>query len=161
MIFLTVGSQLPFDRLVRFADEWAQHHPDEEIVAQIGLSDYLPKNMVAKPELPPVEYDKLFQSAKYVIGHAGMGTIISALGHAKPLLIMPRRAAYGEHRNDHQLMTAKRFQSFDRITVAYDETELVDKLKQMEEILSERHSPQLPPEVSPQLLAKLKDFVSQ
>ena len=44
-----------------------------------------------------------------IVAHAGMGTILTALEIGKPLLVMPRRAALGEHRNDHQLATARRF----------------------------------------------------
>jgi hypothetical protein len=37
-----------------------------------------------------------------------MGTIISALGQGKPILVMPRRARLGEQRNDHQFATVQR-----------------------------------------------------
>ena len=32
-----------------------------------------------------------------MVGHAGMGTIITALQSAKPLLVLPRIGALGEH----------------------------------------------------------------
>jgi UDP-N-acetylglucosamine transferase subunit ALG13 len=53
-----------------------------------------------------------------------MGSIISALRYAKPIVVMPRRAAFGEHRNDHQSATVSRFASRAGIYVANDESQL-------------------------------------
>ena len=66
-----------------------------------------------------------------MIAHAGMGSIITALELGKPIMVMPRRASLGEHRNDHQVATAKRFAEQGRIMVAFNEKELVDKLDQL------------------------------
>ena len=35
-----------------------------------------------------------------IVAHAGMGTIISAMQHQKPIIIFPRIAALGEHRTN-------------------------------------------------------------
>ncbi len=59
------------------------------------------------------------QAATAIVAHAGMGTILTALEMGKPLLVMPRRAALGEHRNDHQLATASRFAELGRVKVAF------------------------------------------
>ena len=63
-------------------------------------------------------------SADAIIGHAGIGTIITALQLAKPLLVMPRQGALRETRNDHQLATARRFCNFPSVHVAQDEHDL-------------------------------------
>lgn len=58
---------------------------------------------------------------------------------------MPRRASLGEHRNDHQVATARRFAEQGRIMVAFDEQELVDKLDRLEFVASaERLSEEAP-----------------
>ena len=67
-----------------------------------------------------------------MISHAGMGSIITALELGKRIIVMPRRANLGEHRNDHQLATAKRLSEQGRIMVAFTEQELVDKLDQLQ-----------------------------
>jgi UDP-N-acetylglucosamine transferase subunit ALG13 len=64
------------------------------------------------------------KEAELVVAHAGMGSIITALRYQRPLLIMPRRAALGEHRNDHQVATAKWLIDRPGIEVAWDESEL-------------------------------------
>jgi UDP-N-acetylglucosamine transferase subunit ALG13 len=53
-----------------------------------------------------------------------MGSIISALRHGKPIVVMPRRAVLGEHRNEHQNATAARFADRPGIFVSSDEITL-------------------------------------
>jgi UDP-N-acetylglucosamine transferase subunit ALG13 len=52
----------------------------------------------------------------------------------KPLLVMPRRADLGEHRNDHQFATARRFRELNQIMVAMDEGELLAQLGQLSSV---------------------------
>ena len=132
-LFLTVGTQLPFDRLVQALDAWAGMHCHEDlaIFGQIGpvSSDgYRPQNFACMSFLEPEEFDRRFADATHIIAHAGMGTIISALVAEKPLLIMPRRARLGEQRNDHQLATVRQFKHRPGIWAVEDETGLASKL---------------------------------
>ncbi len=127
MIFLTVGTQLPFDRLVKAVDEWGESQ-ELEIIAQIGNSKYKPMNMKYKSFFDPQEMRELFNRTDLIVSHAGMGTIISALQKKKPILVMPREVAYDEHRNDHQLATAKSFFLKGYIKVAFSSDELKSQL---------------------------------
>lgn len=124
MILLAVGTQLPFDRLVRTVDSWAAASPTVAVVAQVGPSSYVPTSLRAHAFVPPAEFESLLQRASLVIAHCGMGSILSALSHGKPIIVMPRSAAKGEHRNDHQRATAQRFSRQPGVTVAWDEEEL-------------------------------------
>ncbi len=128
MIFVTVGAQLPFDRLVKTVDDWAEERNIPDVFAQTGKSSYHPKWIQAANFLPPDEYEKKIQAADFIVGHAGMGTIITAMEHSKPLIVMPRQAVLGEHRNEHQLATLKRFCSLQNIYAASDESELTQRL---------------------------------
>ena len=107
MIFVTVGTQLPFDRLINAVDTWASRNPDIEIIAQIGPTDIQPINMQYSSFLSPDKADEYFVQASLIVSHAGMGSILTALKYRKPILILPRRASLSEHRNDHQMATAK------------------------------------------------------
>jgi hypothetical protein len=49
-----------------------------------------------------------------------MGTILSAAELGKPLILMPRRAKFGEHRNDHQQDTALEMARLTNVTVVED-----------------------------------------
>ena len=123
MILVAVGTQFPFDRLVETVDQWAADGT-RDVVAQIGPSSYVPANIQAHSFLPPKEFQALLERADLVIAHCGMGSILSALSHGKPIIVMPRSAAKGEHRNDHQCATAQRFSDQPGVTVAWDEADL-------------------------------------
>lgn len=53
-----------------------------------------------------------------------MGSIISAMSLQKPIIIFPRKASLGEHRNDHQIATAKKMEELNYTYVAYDKEQL-------------------------------------
>lgn len=119
MILLTVGTQLPFDRLVEAVDRVA---PDltEPVIAQVGVSEYRCKNIEARKSLAPREFEELFSSCSKIISHAGIGTILNAQKLMKPILIVPRRASFGEHRNDHQLATCRSLRNRKGIYIVED-----------------------------------------
>ena len=129
MIFLTVGTQFPFDRLVKAVDDlFDRGLIHEQVVAQIGDSKYRPRNFEAVASLDKSAFDRNVEQASAIISHAGMGTITMALEHSKPLLAMPRRKKYGEVVNDHQVVLAIKFEALGHILLARDETELADKI---------------------------------
>jgi UDP-N-acetylglucosamine transferase subunit ALG13 len=132
MIFVTVGTQGPFDRLVRTVDEWAQKHNRTDVFAQIGPSQSRFQYVRAEQFIDPAHFRKHVESASLVIAHAGMGSIITALELGKKIVVMPRRASLGEQRNDHQIATARKFAQQGRIEVAFDECELMHKLDHLQ-----------------------------
>jgi len=155
MIFVTVGTQLPFDRLVRTVDAWSGK-TGAEVIAQIGPGEYVPRHMGWTRTLPADECNGRIRAARAVIAHAGMGSILTALQCGKPIVVMPRLASLGEHRNDHQVMTARHFQEQGRIRVAFDEAELV---QQLDEIATIKPTARITGTASPALIAALRQFV--
>jgi UDP-N-acetylglucosamine transferase subunit ALG13 len=127
MIFVTIGTQEPFDRLIKAIDKIAPQL-GEDVIVQTFKTDYEIKNMKVLDFIPPKDFETYFEKASLIVSHAGMGTIISALVKQKALIVMPRMVEYGEHRNDHQMSTARRFEALKYIEVAYNETELIEKL---------------------------------
>jgi UDP-N-acetylglucosamine transferase subunit ALG13 len=137
MIFITVGTQLPFDRLIKHVNEWnMQNANDIDIIAQVGNSDYKPSNMVVHKNIEPTLFEKNIIECDVLISHAGMGSILTALRMNKPIIIFPRRASLKEHRNDHQLATSKSFSDVEGIYVAYSENELFELLNRIDELKS-------------------------
>ena len=108
MIFLSLGTQLPFDRLVSFVDKCAEIYK-LEIIAQGVIGDVKPQYFDLIESFDESEYNEIFERSEIVISHAGMGTIISAHEYEKKLLILPRLSEFHEHRNNHQLATKERF----------------------------------------------------
>lgn len=123
MIFCTIGTQAPFDRLLKIIDEIAPAL-SEEVIAQTYKSELHFKNIRTVEFLPPTEFNEIFMSARLIVAHAGMGTIVSALKAEKPIIIFPRKASFGEHRNEHQLATAEKMQALGYVYTAYTEDEL-------------------------------------
>jgi UDP-N-acetylglucosamine transferase subunit ALG13 len=158
MIFVTVGAQMPFDRMIRAVDQWGRQRTKKQIFAQIGHTSYKPRHMCWAEFLDPPRFRDCVESADVIVAHAGMGSIITALELGKPILVMPRRGDLAETRNDHQVATAKHFLELGCLAVAFDEKELFEKLDQLDELSS---GPRIGSQASPELLMALRQFVNQ
>lgn len=156
MIFVTVGTQLHFDRMVRAVDEWATRRGRTDVVAQVGPSQMQFRSLQASAFFPPAQTRAHMRDATLIVAHAGMGTILSALELGTPLVIMPRRADLGEQRNDHQLATARHFSSKPGVSVVMDETELVARLDEPPRPVE---GGRISSHASPQLLAYVRSFI--
>jgi UDP-N-acetylglucosamine transferase subunit ALG13 len=132
MIFLTVGTLFPFDRLVKAVDNAiAVGLIKESVFAQIGKTSSKPKHMQYTEALDKRSFYEKVAEADYLISHAGIGSIAMALEHSKPLLVMPRMKRFKEHVNDHQVATARKFEQLGHLLAAYCEEELPYKLQQL------------------------------
>ncbi|QEL65380.1 hypothetical protein OTERR_19040 [Oryzomicrobium terrae] len=157
LVFVTVGSQMPFDRLIQAVERWALHQPEVKVVAQIGASTLAPRAMEWVRNLDPARFDALFRRADLIVSHAGMGTVISAAERAKPLIVLPRRGSLKETRNDHQVATARWLTEKPGIRVVMDEADLAEALNRWQEIL--------PPQAirgvaCDDLIEHIRDFIS-
>jgi UDP-N-acetylglucosamine transferase subunit ALG13 len=155
MIFITVGSDIPFDRLIRAVDRWARQRGRRDVFAQIGTNAWQPEHIPFVPMLEPAAFREQLTAATMVVGHAGMGTILSALQYSKPLIVMPRRGSLGETRNDHQVATARRLLEMGKIHAAFDDDELFSLLDRMDELHAQRP---IPPYASSGIVRALQGF---
>jgi UDP-N-acetylglucosamine transferase subunit ALG13 len=158
VILVTVGTDGPFDRLVLAVDAWAARSGRNDVYAQIGNSGVRPRHIRHEAFLDPAEFRRQFTQASVVVSHAGMGTILTALQYRKPLLVMPRRAALGEQRNDHQLATARYLLGLGRITVAADETELEAELARIDELTAREA---VGPYAQPELIGAIRRYIHE
>ena len=120
MIFATVGTQLPFDRLLLALDAWAAANRDVPVLAQTGATGRRFGHIQTVGHLGQPDYRRHIEAARLVVAHAGMGTILSAVELGKPAILMPRRASLGEHRNEHQTDTAREMARLSNVTVVED-----------------------------------------
>ena len=156
MILITVGGQMPFDRLVRTVDEWAATHRDTQCFAQIGPGGWRPRHMEWVEFLPPPVFREKLENASLVVAHAGMGTILSALDLGKKLIVLPRLGHLRETRNDHQVATAKRLEAMGLVVHASDEKQLLAQLADPNAIEPRRSASSF---ASPSLLNAIRAFV--
>ena len=152
MIFVTVGSVFPFDRLVRAADDWA-FRAGETPLAQIGRSEYRTRALRTVKSLENADYRNAVAECRVVVAHAGMGSILTAGEYEKPIVIMPRRLAQGEHNTDHQLDTARWVANIPGVHVAADDTELAARI---DAALADPSPALIRAEADPALLDRLK-----
>lgn len=132
MIFLTIGTHEPFDRLVRAVDDWCATRQRADVFGQItDRAAYLPTHFKHVGTLTPESYRDACDRADFLIAHAGMGSIITALTLGRRIAVMPRRGHLSETRNDHQLTTAARLGTKPGIHVAMGESELSGVLDQL------------------------------
>jgi len=128
-IFVTVGSRLPMDRLVKVVDELLLDSVDHTAIAQIGNSPYLVNNCDFFQFCNQMEFDEYVRKADVIVSHAGMGNIFIAKKHKKPIIVMARRSELNEIVTDHQIATIKGFQKNNDIYVIEDKKDLENALE--------------------------------
>lgn len=156
MIFVTVGTVLPFDRLVRAMDDWASRRPETEMLAQIGGGVFKPQHMKWTRTMTPAEFDDAVCDASLVVAHAGMGSVMAAAVAQRPIVIMPRRMAAKEHTSDHQVHTAMRLIDRPGIYVAESETDLGIRVQQA---LNEKVVPRFSMAAPDKFIERIRGFL--
>ncbi|MEY4695711.1 MAG: hypothetical protein RIT14_139 [Pseudomonadota bacterium] len=156
-VFATVGTQLPFDRLLLALNDWAARRPQACVTAQTGQTEHHFSALHCATHLATPEFARHLLAADVIVSHAGMGTILMAAEAGKPLIVLPRRAALGEHRNDHQLATAARMAGLSNVTILPDAAALAETL---DAALARRPAPWARPAAAqPRLIAALRAFI--
>lgn len=132
MIFLTVGTQFPFDRLVKAVDMAVETgRITERVFAQTAEGSYKPRHFSTQPSLDKEVFDEYVRKATGIISHAGIGSMTIAMACDKPMLVMPRLKKYGEVVNDHQVAIARKFAESGHVLLANDEEELLEKITKL------------------------------
>ncbi len=131
MIFLCVGTQYPFDRLVRVLDDWASGNDSQDVFGQIGRAQYVPRSFPSVDWLDPQAMEDYVSAADVVVSHAGVGIILLCVEQGTPILAVPRLARLGEHVNDHQVGTARELQRAGIIESADRSADITQKLDRL------------------------------
>ncbi len=137
MIFVAVGTQFSFNRLVQYMDEWAasdENTNNETVIAQVSNGDYQARNIKTQPFMDGEQYNNNIREASVFVSHAGMGNIISAREQQTPIIVINRQHKLGEHRNDHQADGIKWMGKLDGVYTASNQEELYAHLKHIEQL---------------------------
>lgn len=156
MIFVSVGMQMPFDRLCQAVDAWAGDNGRDDVFMQIGETDWRPSNVEYTELIDPSSFKARVRESTLLVMHAGIGSIVTAFECGKPVLVMPRREHLHETRNDHQFATARKLVGLNGVVVAMDEIELV---KRLDEMSIEEVPMSISKTASPELIEKIHAFV--
>ena len=136
MIFVTLGSQkFQFNRLLMELDKLVEEKKiSNDIFAQIGYSDYKPKNYEFKEFLDREQFAEFMDKCDTVITHGGTGAIVGAVKRDKKVIAVPRLAKFGEHVDDHQLQIIDQFTNMNFIVGVKETNEIYEALEQLKTI---------------------------
>lgn len=157
MIFVTIGSMFPFDRLIRVMDAWAAAHGEAETLAQIGDGAYRPAHMPWVRRLEQAEFARTVAGARLIVAHAGMGSVITADQFGKPIVILPRLQDRGELTTDHQIATANWLRAKPGIHVADRDEDLGPRIA--DALASEAPGPCFAPTAGPEFIARIRECI--
>jgi UDP-N-acetylglucosamine transferase subunit ALG13 len=158
VIFASVGSMLPFERLVQGVDEWARDNPGQVVYIQIGETEYEPRHVPFTRMMPMAEYRERLRACDLFVAHVGMGSILQALEERKQTLMLPRHQEWGEHTTDHQIHTAERFGHLPGLKVV---DSVADLHREMTALLADpiKMDEAISDHASPELLAGVRSFL--
>ena len=159
-VLITIGQQLPFDRLIQTADVCAAELTDWAWLAQIGEGGFQPSHMKAVETLDQALFDATLADTDILICHAGIGTIMRALTLGKPVIVMARDADRGEHRNHHQRATLARLSHVPGIYPIENEIDMRTALDQIQSRDQVASAFDVGP-ADPRLLAVVDAFVAK
>jgi UDP-N-acetylglucosamine transferase subunit ALG13 len=150
VIFVTIGTSEPFDRLIAALPDDAS----EELVVQCGQSSMRPAGAEVHEYLSYDELVTLVRRARVVVCHAGVGTILTALANGRRPIVVPRLARHGEAVDDHQVALARRLADVGLVLLAEDPSLVPQLLADADAVVAEAPRP------APALLAELSSFVA-
>ncbi len=129
MIFVTVGThEQPFDRLLEEIDRLvATEAIEPDVFCQTGYSTYVPR-VPSAPMVTYAEMESYFAGADVVVAHGGPGSIMPVLARNRPLVLVPRQHAHGEHVDDHQVAFCRRIGAERGVPVVEEIGDLADAL---------------------------------
>ena len=136
MIFVAVGTQFSFDRLIQYMDDWSisdKNKNDEKVITQIS-DGKTPEHIESHAFMDGEQYNKNIREASVFVSHAGMGNIISARELQTPIIVMNRQFKLGEHRNDHQADGLKWMGKLEGVYTASTEEELIALLSDIDKL---------------------------
>jgi UDP-N-acetylglucosamine transferase subunit ALG13 len=133
LIFIILGSQkFQFNRLLKEVDVLIEEGViSEEVFAQSGYSDYIPKNYKYDKFLDRESFNSIIDKSNIVITHGGTGAIVNSVKKKKKVIGVPRLAKYGEHVDNHQLEIIEMFKEANLI---YGINQCEELKKALEEI---------------------------
>jgi len=142
-----------FERLIRWMDAIAEK-TDEEVVMQIGNTEYEPKHASYFRFESKEKMDQFYSRARVIVCHAGVGSLMTSLENEKLVIAVPRSKELGEVIDNHQLEIAKELENEGRIRIANTLNELENHLLEIKYTVSNLR-------IKNELVESLKGYINQ
>ena len=126
---VTVGTLLPFDRLVNAVASLDETLRPSRMIAQVGKGGLRPDRMDVRESIEFDEMIELLERTSVVFCHGGTGSLITALRAGCRIVAMPRRRDLSENHDDHQREIVEALNARGLLEVAEDASELPEALK--------------------------------
>lgn len=125
-LLVTLGtSPRPMHRLLTWLDRLeAEGALPRPLLVQTQAPAAHLRSLPIVPFLAAAELEQKLATAERIVCHGGAGILGSCLKFGRHAIVVPRRAAHGEHVNDHQLMLCRALAARGLITVCESEPEL-------------------------------------
>jgi UDP-N-acetylglucosamine transferase subunit ALG13 len=135
VIFVIMGMEkFPFDRLAKALDDLQGSKAiSDEVFIQLGSCTHQPKHARFQKFLSFSEVLENVKKASVVVTHAGVGSTLVCLQQGKHPIMVPRRARYGEHVDDHQVPFATKLSQGGLATMVEDPRELAPAIARVKE----------------------------
>jgi exopolysaccharide biosynthesis glucuronosyltransferase PssE len=128
MIFVTIGSSEPFDRLLRALEGSVN---GEALLVQRGSSQIAPRHASVVDFMTFDDFIDAVRRARVTVTHAGVGSVLAVISLGKRPVVVPRLRRFGEAVDDHQLPFARRLHEAGLVV-------LVEDLSQLKEAIAPR-----------------------
>jgi UDP-N-acetylglucosamine transferase subunit ALG13 len=142
-VFVTVGTDHhPFDRLVRWTDDWLRTRPEPVACFVQSGTSRVPEVAASEPYLAFDDVLRSLREADVVVTHGGTGSIMLCRLVGTAPIVVPRVGRLGEHVDDHQVRFVQRVGRDGDILVAEDEERFRDLVESgLADPASRRRSP--------------------
>ena len=139
MILVVLGTQdKKFPRLLEAVQkqiDLGNISKNEKIIVQAGSTKFRSKDMEIYDYLDVEEFEQLIEKANFIICHAGVGTILTALSKNKKIIAAARLKKYAEHVNDHQVQILENFKKAGYILALEDFDKLDLLIKEIKDFI--------------------------
>jgi len=131
--FITVGNaKQEFERIFEICFS-CNEQLSKPVVVQHGFTKLNHTFDISCQFMEQPEFVEQIKNAEIVVGHAGAGTIMTALQYGIKPIVIPRLSKYKEHIDDHQYELARALNNDGKVYMINNEAE-------MRELLSENES---------------------
>jgi UDP-N-acetylglucosamine transferase subunit ALG13 len=156
--FVSVGNATqPFPRLLDAVCDLAQHLP-QPVFVQYGAAEHFAcPTCSGAAFLDMDEFAHRVGGSGLLILHAGAGSVIHAVRAGKVPVVVPRRAQFGEHVDDHQVEFARELARMRKIVVCEDTEHLASAVN---EALGRQQS-RLDEAIEPALVGMVREVISR
>ena len=131
MILVLLGTKkLQFTRLLTSIENCLNKgYIKEEVFVQAGYTKYYTKKMNIVSFIDRERLSLLYDEAKYIITHAGTGSVVQGLKKNKKVIAVPRYKYLNEHVNNHQVELANVFSEKGYVKSCYVNDDLCEIVK--------------------------------